>query len=84
MDAHTRQVLRNISRRRPALTYLSEKTDLMGIFEADRAVGPNLTHEEQRCCSEWLATATRHKPFHNNNLSDRFRKPVPSFDEFDG
>eukprot|EP00959_Pyramimonas_sp_CCMP1952_P398771 8355706-Pyramimonas_sp.AAC.1 len=48
-DTHRRQVVRHIIRRRPALTHLSEKTDLMGI--ADRVVGANLTHEEQRCCS---------------------------------
>eukprot|EP00959_Pyramimonas_sp_CCMP1952_P411119 8615149-Pyramimonas_sp.AAC.1 len=83
-DAHSRQVVRNILRRRPALTYLSQKTDMMGIFEADRVVGPNLTYEEQRFCSEWLTTATRHKPFHNNYLSDRILRAVPSFDEFDG
>eukprot|EP00959_Pyramimonas_sp_CCMP1952_P073614 1538620-Pyramimonas_sp.AAC.1 len=51
-DAHARQVVRIILRRRPALTYLSEKTDLMGILKADNVVGPNLTHEEQRGCSE--------------------------------
>eukprot|EP00959_Pyramimonas_sp_CCMP1952_P392945 8233760-Pyramimonas_sp.AAC.1 len=34
--AHARQVVRNILRRRPALTYLSEKADSIGIFEADR------------------------------------------------
>eukprot|EP00959_Pyramimonas_sp_CCMP1952_P244890 5118662-Pyramimonas_sp.AAC.1 len=32
--AHARQVARNILRRRPALAYLSEKTDLLGIFKA--------------------------------------------------
>eukprot|EP00959_Pyramimonas_sp_CCMP1952_P395644 8289959-Pyramimonas_sp.AAC.1 len=35
--AHARQVVRNTLRGRPALTYLSEKTGLMGIFKADRA-----------------------------------------------
>eukprot|EP00959_Pyramimonas_sp_CCMP1952_P434109 9090494-Pyramimonas_sp.AAC.1 len=57
-DAHTRHVARNILRRRRALTYLPPQTNLMGALEADRAAGPNLTHEEQRCCSEWHTTAT--------------------------
>eukprot|EP00959_Pyramimonas_sp_CCMP1952_P076184 1591721-Pyramimonas_sp.AAC.1 len=56
----------------------------MGILEEDGVVGPDLVYEEQRCCSEWLTTATRHKPFHNNCSSDRFLRAVPSFDEFDG
>eukprot|EP00959_Pyramimonas_sp_CCMP1952_P073414 1534423-Pyramimonas_sp.AAC.1 len=41
----------NLLRKRPALTYLSENTDWMGVFTADRAAGPNLTHEEQCSCS---------------------------------
>eukprot|EP00959_Pyramimonas_sp_CCMP1952_P381054 7984257-Pyramimonas_sp.AAC.1 len=69
-SAHARQVARSISRRRPALTYLSERNDLMGALKADRVVGPDLIYEEQRCCSEWLTTALRHKPFHNNYLFD--------------
>eukprot|EP00959_Pyramimonas_sp_CCMP1952_P369921 7747581-Pyramimonas_sp.AAC.1 len=56
----------------------------MGVLEADGVVGPKLTYEEQRCCSEWLATALRRKPFHNSHLSDMFLRAVPSFDEFDG
>eukprot|EP00959_Pyramimonas_sp_CCMP1952_P202692 4238699-Pyramimonas_sp.AAC.1 len=82
--AHARQVARNILRRRPALAYLSEKTGLIGIFKADSVGGPTSTYEEQRCCSECLTTATRHKPFHNNCLSDWILRAVPSFDEFDG
>eukprot|EP00959_Pyramimonas_sp_CCMP1952_P457933 9475777-Pyramimonas_sp.AAC.2 len=84
VGAHARKVVRNILRRRPALAHLSEKTDLMWILKADRAVGPNLTYEEQHCCSEWLAAATCHKPFHNDYLSDRFLRAVPPLDEFDG
>eukprot|EP00959_Pyramimonas_sp_CCMP1952_P118256 2472359-Pyramimonas_sp.AAC.1 len=83
-DAHARQVVRNILRGRSALACLSEKSDLMGILKADRAVGPDLTYLEQRCCSAWLTTATRHTPYHNNYLSDKFLRAVPSFDEFDG
>eukprot|EP00959_Pyramimonas_sp_CCMP1952_P407214 8534400-Pyramimonas_sp.AAC.1 len=83
-DARTRQVVRNIMRRRSALTYLPEKSYLAGILQADRVVGPDLACEEQRCCSEWLTTATRRKPFRTNYLSDEFLRAVPSFDEFDG
>eukprot|EP00959_Pyramimonas_sp_CCMP1952_P006533 136518-Pyramimonas_sp.AAC.1 len=43
-----------------------------------------MTREEQRCCSEWPTTATRHKPLHNNHLSDNFLRAVPSFNESDG
>eukprot|EP00959_Pyramimonas_sp_CCMP1952_P435427 9117602-Pyramimonas_sp.AAC.1 len=43
-----------------------------------------MTHEEQRCCSEWLTTATRHKPFHNDHLSDRLLRAAPSFRDSDG
>eukprot|EP00959_Pyramimonas_sp_CCMP1952_P390151 8176233-Pyramimonas_sp.AAC.1 len=56
----------------------------MGIFKAGNVVGPNLIHEEQRCCSEWLTTAIRRKPFRNGHLSHRFLRAVLSFDEFDG
>eukprot|EP00959_Pyramimonas_sp_CCMP1952_P273916 5725379-Pyramimonas_sp.AAC.1 len=78
--AHERQVARNILRRRPALTYQSEQADLIGTHKADRAHDPKLTYEEQRLCSEWLATALRRKPFHSNHLSNRFLRAVPSFD----
>eukprot|EP00959_Pyramimonas_sp_CCMP1952_P318231 6659215-Pyramimonas_sp.AAC.1 len=56
----------------------------MGALQADRVVGPDLTFEEQRCCSEWLTTATRHKPLRNNYIFDLFLRAAPSFDEFDG
>eukprot|EP00959_Pyramimonas_sp_CCMP1952_P251847 5262019-Pyramimonas_sp.AAC.1 len=39
---------------------------------------------EQRCCSELLTVATRHKPFHNDGLAYRFTGAVVSYDEFDG
>eukprot|EP00959_Pyramimonas_sp_CCMP1952_P174368 3644132-Pyramimonas_sp.AAC.1 len=81
--AHARQVARHFLRGRPALTYLFEKADWMGALKADIVVGPNLTYEEQRCL-EWPTTATRRKPFHNDNLSDMCLRAVQSFDEFDG
>eukprot|EP00959_Pyramimonas_sp_CCMP1952_P095757 2002034-Pyramimonas_sp.AAC.1 len=56
----------------------------MGMFKADDVAGPNLTHLGQRCCSEWLTTAIRHEPFHNDHLSDRFLQAVPFFHESDG
>eukprot|EP00959_Pyramimonas_sp_CCMP1952_P031191 653808-Pyramimonas_sp.AAC.1 len=83
--AHTRQVVRNLLRGRSALTYLSEKSYLTGILKDDGVVEPDLVYEEQRCCSERLTTAIHRKPLHNDYLSDKFLRAVPSFvDEFDG
>eukprot|EP00959_Pyramimonas_sp_CCMP1952_P253950 5305406-Pyramimonas_sp.AAC.1 len=68
--AHARQMARSILRKRTARAYHSEKDDLIGILDAENIKGPRLSREEQRHCSEWLTTALRHKPFHNNHLSD--------------
>eukprot|EP00959_Pyramimonas_sp_CCMP1952_P072240 1508777-Pyramimonas_sp.AAC.1 len=77
-------MVRHILRKRLAPTYDSEKDALIGILNAENIKGPRLSHEEQRHCLEWLTTALRHKPLHNNYISDRFLRAAPSFDEFDG
>eukprot|EP00959_Pyramimonas_sp_CCMP1952_P268038 5604378-Pyramimonas_sp.AAC.2 len=70
----------------PIRTLMRARLHVLSCVDARRShriVGPNMTYQEQLCCSERLTTATRHKPFHYNQLS-RFLRAVPSIDESDG
>eukprot|EP00959_Pyramimonas_sp_CCMP1952_P180074 3765543-Pyramimonas_sp.AAC.1 len=62
--AHTRQVARNIMRKRPVLTLGSEMGSLAHILRSEDVNRPKFNHEDQRKVSEWPTTALRHKPFH--------------------
>eukprot|EP00959_Pyramimonas_sp_CCMP1952_P203750 4260959-Pyramimonas_sp.AAC.1 len=81
--AHTRRTVRNILRKRPALTFDSEKDNLDNILRSENVRRPKFKNDDQRQVSEWLTTA-RHKPLHNGNLSDRFIREVTTYGEYDG
>eukprot|EP00959_Pyramimonas_sp_CCMP1952_P447616 9372700-Pyramimonas_sp.AAC.2 len=63
--ARVRQIVRNILRKRPALTLDSEEEYLESIIRSDNVRRPRFKYEDQRQVSEWLTTALRHKPFRN-------------------
>eukprot|EP00959_Pyramimonas_sp_CCMP1952_P186276 3895276-Pyramimonas_sp.AAC.1 len=76
--------MRNILRKRPALTLDSEKEYLKNTLATENLRRPRSQHGEQSEVSEWLTTAPRHKPFHNGHLSDIFIRDVTSYDEYGG
>eukprot|EP00959_Pyramimonas_sp_CCMP1952_P406049 8509979-Pyramimonas_sp.AAC.1 len=82
--AHTRQLVRNILQKRPALTFDSEREHLENTPRSEHVNRPKFKHEDQRKVSEWLTTALRRMPFHRGQLSDIFIWEVTSYDEYDG
>eukprot|EP00959_Pyramimonas_sp_CCMP1952_P125111 2615626-Pyramimonas_sp.AAC.1 len=51
----------------------------------DEDTSTSLLHDhDKRECSEWLTTATRHKPSHHDKISDGFITTATSYDEYDG
>eukprot|EP00959_Pyramimonas_sp_CCMP1952_P002406 50012-Pyramimonas_sp.AAC.1 len=74
--AHARQMVRNILRGCLALACDSEKDYSIGILRAEGIRRPSFSYEEQRHCSEWLATALRRKPLRRGHLSGRFLREV--------
>eukprot|EP00959_Pyramimonas_sp_CCMP1952_P450913 9440779-Pyramimonas_sp.AAC.1 len=82
--ARTRQGVRNVLRGEPALSYESENKCLRGVFKETYVSTAKLDDPDNGFCSEWLTTATRHKPSYLDKLSDRFVTSVAPYDEYDG
>eukprot|EP00959_Pyramimonas_sp_CCMP1952_P348764 7306708-Pyramimonas_sp.AAC.1 len=82
--AHARQIVRNILRKRPVLTFDSEREHLENIIRSENFHNPKFKFDDQRKISEWLTTALRHKPLHRGQLSDIFIREVTTYDEYDG
>eukprot|EP00959_Pyramimonas_sp_CCMP1952_P304768 6378381-Pyramimonas_sp.AAC.1 len=78
--AHARQTVRNIPRKRPALTVDAEREYLENILRSENVDKPRFKYDDQRQVSEWLTTALRHKPFHRGQLSDMFIREVTTHD----
>eukprot|EP00959_Pyramimonas_sp_CCMP1952_P313949 6572304-Pyramimonas_sp.AAC.1 len=78
-----RQRVRNLHRREPVFTCSGEAEALTAMLKKESQPTRPSNEYEQRCCSEWLATATRHNPWHNDGLSHGFTGAVISGDELD-
>eukprot|EP00959_Pyramimonas_sp_CCMP1952_P295373 6177961-Pyramimonas_sp.AAC.1 len=61
--AHARQIARNILRKRPVLTFDSEREYLGHILRPENARKPKFKFDDRRQVSEWLTTALRRWPF---------------------
>eukprot|EP00959_Pyramimonas_sp_CCMP1952_P371366 7776640-Pyramimonas_sp.AAC.1 len=81
--AHTRQIVRNTLRKRPAPTF-SEWEHLECILRSENVRKSKFQYDDQCRVSEWLTTALRHKPFGICQLSDMIIWEVTTYDEHGG
>eukprot|EP00959_Pyramimonas_sp_CCMP1952_P079702 1666906-Pyramimonas_sp.AAC.1 len=68
-EARSRQIVRNALLGEPALSYQSGEKYLRVILNEANIKTAVLDDQDRRECPEWLTTATRHKPFHLDQLS---------------
>eukprot|EP00959_Pyramimonas_sp_CCMP1952_P345229 7229779-Pyramimonas_sp.AAC.1 len=83
-EALERQRVRNYMRTQPVLCYSTEAEFLSRTLYRASVSATLPKEKDQRQCSEWLTTASRHKPFHRDDVSHRFTECVTSIDVFDG
>eukprot|EP00959_Pyramimonas_sp_CCMP1952_P443852 9292127-Pyramimonas_sp.AAC.1 len=84
-ESHARQTVRDILRKRPALTFDSEKEYLIGTPISGSVRTPKFSSEKRRQISELLTTALRHKLFLNLVFrTDSCGKHHPAMNATDG